>query len=155
MQETQIQSLGQEDSLEEGMATHSSILAWRIPWTAEPVGCNPQGLKESDTTERLTVSLTLSLRGYRGGSHPRVPASGGLLASSHSLVPRNLTLISTSVFTRPPPCGPVCVQIASVYKDTSRVGSGPTVMTSCPLGSLHKDPVCVSGPVLGCWGLGL
>ena len=35
-QETQVQSLGQEDPLEEGMATHSSILAWRIPWTDEP-----------------------------------------------------------------------------------------------------------------------
>ena len=36
MQETRIQSLGQEDPLEKGMATHSSILAWRIPWTEEP-----------------------------------------------------------------------------------------------------------------------
>ena len=36
MQETQVQSLGQEDLLEEEMATHSSILAWRIPWTEEP-----------------------------------------------------------------------------------------------------------------------
>ena len=36
MQETEVQSLGQEDSLEEGMATHSSILAWEIPWTEEP-----------------------------------------------------------------------------------------------------------------------
>ena len=38
MQETQVQSLGWEDTLEEGMATHSSILAWRIPWTEEPDG---------------------------------------------------------------------------------------------------------------------
>ena len=36
MQETWVQSLGQQDPLEEGMATHSSILAWRIPWTEEP-----------------------------------------------------------------------------------------------------------------------
>ena len=36
MQETQVRSLGQEDSLEEGMATHSSVLAWRIAWTEEP-----------------------------------------------------------------------------------------------------------------------
>ena len=34
----QVQSLGQEDRLEEGTATHSSILAWKIPWTEEPVG---------------------------------------------------------------------------------------------------------------------
>ena len=38
MRETQLQSLGQEDPLEKGMATHSSILAWRIPWTEEPDG---------------------------------------------------------------------------------------------------------------------
>ena len=38
MQETRVQSLGWEDSLEKGMATHSSTLAWRIPWTEEPGG---------------------------------------------------------------------------------------------------------------------
>ena len=38
MQETQVPSLGQEDPLEKGMATYSSILAWRIPWTEEPGG---------------------------------------------------------------------------------------------------------------------
>ena len=45
MQETQVQSLGQEDSLEKEMATHSSILAWRIPWTEEPGGLQSMGLK--------------------------------------------------------------------------------------------------------------
>ena len=43
LQETQIQSLGQEDPLEKGMATHSSILAWRIPWTEEPGGLQSMG----------------------------------------------------------------------------------------------------------------
>ena len=38
MQETRVQSLGRQDLLEKGMATHSSILAWRIPWTEEPRG---------------------------------------------------------------------------------------------------------------------
>jgi len=38
IEETLLQSLGQEDSLEKEMATHSSILAWKIPWTEEPVG---------------------------------------------------------------------------------------------------------------------
>ena len=38
MQETQVRSLGREDPLEKGMATHSTILAWRIPWTGEPGG---------------------------------------------------------------------------------------------------------------------
>ena len=43
MRETWVQSLGWEDSLEEGMATHSSILAWRIPWTEEPDGIQSMG----------------------------------------------------------------------------------------------------------------
>ena len=43
MWESQVQSLGQEDPLEEGMATHSSILAWRLPWTEEPGGYSPWG----------------------------------------------------------------------------------------------------------------
>ena len=43
--ETQIQSLGQEDPLEEEIATHSSILAWEIPWTVEPCGLQFLGLQ--------------------------------------------------------------------------------------------------------------
>ena len=45
MQETQVHPLGQGNSLEEGMATHSSILAWRIPWTEEPGGLQSIGLQ--------------------------------------------------------------------------------------------------------------
>ena len=48
-----VQSLGWEDPLEKEMATHSSILAWRIPWTRSLVCYSPQGRKELDTTERL------------------------------------------------------------------------------------------------------
>ena len=49
MQETRVQSLGQESPLEKGIATHSSILAWRIPWREEPGGLySPWGCKESD-----------------------------------------------------------------------------------------------------------
>ena len=51
MQETQVQSLGQEDLLEDSMATHSSILAWRIPWTEELAGYSPWGQEELETTE--------------------------------------------------------------------------------------------------------
>ena len=50
MQETQVQSLGQEDPLEKGMATHSSILAWEIPWTEDPGGLQSIGSQESDRT---------------------------------------------------------------------------------------------------------
>ena len=50
-QETQLRSLGQEDPLEEEMAAHSSILAWRSPWTGEPGGLKSMGSQELDTTE--------------------------------------------------------------------------------------------------------
>ena len=55
MQETWLQSLGWEESLEEGMATHSSIPAWRIPWTEEPGGLRSLGCKELDRPERLSM----------------------------------------------------------------------------------------------------
>ena len=55
MQETQVQSLGKEDPLEKGMATHSSIPAWRIPWAEEPGGPQSMSHKESDTTGQLTL----------------------------------------------------------------------------------------------------
>ena len=51
MQETWVRSLGREDPLEKEMMTHSSILAWRIPWTEGLVGYNSWGRKESDMTE--------------------------------------------------------------------------------------------------------
>ena len=50
MLETRDWSLGWEDPLEKEMAVHSSILAWRIPWTEEPGGLQWRGRKESDTT---------------------------------------------------------------------------------------------------------
>ena len=50
MQETWVRCLGQEDPLEKEMATHSSILAWRIPWTEEPGRLEFMGSQESDTT---------------------------------------------------------------------------------------------------------
>ena len=49
-QETQVQSLGQEDPLEEEMLTHSSILAWEIPWMEEPGGLQSMEFQELDTT---------------------------------------------------------------------------------------------------------
>ena len=53
--ETRVQSLGWEDLLEKEMATHSSILAWKIPWTEEPG--SPRGRKELDTTEWLHFTI--------------------------------------------------------------------------------------------------
>ena len=61
MQETCVRSLGGEDPLEKGMATHSSIPAWRTPWTEEPEGLglvySLWGRKELDMTESVTLSL--------------------------------------------------------------------------------------------------
>ena len=63
MQETWILSLGQEDPPEKGMVTHSSILAWRIPWTEKPGGLRSMGVEKSltDKTERLTLSLLFTV----------------------------------------------------------------------------------------------
>ena len=61
MWETRVRSLGREDFLEKEMAPHSSILAWRIPWTEELGGLQSRGCKESDTTVLLHfLSLSLS-----------------------------------------------------------------------------------------------
>ena len=59
MQETQ-ETLGQEDPLEEEMATHSSILAWKIPWTEEPGGLNPWGHKGLDwSTDHAHIPIVM------------------------------------------------------------------------------------------------
>ena len=77
MWETQVQSLGGEDPLEKEMATHCSILAWKIPWTAEPGGLQSMGLKELDTTEELHFLSACPCCQHCAESQPgRVP--GGL-----------------------------------------------------------------------------
>ena len=68
-----IRSLGQEDPLEKGIATHSSILAWRIPQTEEPGGLQSMGSgKESDTTERLNTHACAFLSVW--GHFPHSPS---------------------------------------------------------------------------------
>ena len=68
--ETQIWSLGWEDPLEKGMATHPSILAWEIPWTEEPGGLQSMGCQESDTSEGLTLAH-ISAFDYQGWKDKR------------------------------------------------------------------------------------
>ena len=69
MQETQVQSLGQKDPLEKGMATHCSILAWRIPWTEDPGGPQSIGLQrvghDGNDLERRTrpINSQISQKG--------------------------------------------------------------------------------------------
>ena len=61
MQETWVRSLDREDHLEKEMATHSSILAWRIPWTEEPGGLQPMGLQR--VGHNLATKQQYKLRG--------------------------------------------------------------------------------------------
>ena len=59
IQETQVRSMGREDPLEEEMAAHSSIPAWKTPWTEEPGGLQSRGGKESNTTEHNSKGPTV------------------------------------------------------------------------------------------------
>ena len=61
-----VQSLGQEGPLEEEMASHSSTLAWEIPWTEGLMGCSPWGRKESDMTATESPPPTVLLRAFEG-----------------------------------------------------------------------------------------
>ena len=65
IQEIHVRSLGQEDLLEKGTVTYSSIPVWRIPWTEELAGYSPRAHKESDTTEILRY--TVGKGGYENG----------------------------------------------------------------------------------------
>ena len=60
MQETWVQSLGWEDPLEEEKATHSSILAWRIPWTEEPGGLQSTGSQRVNATVGLSTCANMA-----------------------------------------------------------------------------------------------
>ena len=82
VQETWVRSLGWEDPLEKEMATHSSTLAWKIPWTEEPGRLQSMGSLESDTTQRLPFHFSLSCVGEGNGnslqcSYLENPRDGG------------------------------------------------------------------------------
>ena len=83
MQETWVWFLGWEDPLEKDMATHSSILAWRIPWTEEPGGLQSMGLQELGTTEKLSTHTHTHAHTHSGisFSHEKEenPASRGYM----------------------------------------------------------------------------
>ena len=78
MQETWVRSLGQEDPLEKGMATHSSILAWRIPWTEEPSWLQSMELQRVEHSWATNIHLQAPL-------DPYVPASLGSVSLVFSL----------------------------------------------------------------------
>ena len=80
--ETWVLSLGWEDPLKEEMATHSSILAWRIPQTEEPSGYSSWGHKESDMTEQLTLfRVTYAFRSIHAVANGRISSSLWLKSS--------------------------------------------------------------------------
>ena len=81
MQDIQVPSLGQEDLLEEGMATHSSVLAWEILWTGESGGLQSMGLQRVRHTERLTHSHYLFT--FSRGSSPTQGSNPYLLSLLH------------------------------------------------------------------------
>ena len=64
MQETWVQSLGQEDTLENEMATHSSILAWGIPWTEEPMDHSRRGRKEQLSMHTTNIHVYIHMHKY-------------------------------------------------------------------------------------------
>ena len=80
MQETWVCSRCAEDPLEKGMATHCSILAWRIPWTEEP-GYSLLGRKELGTTERLTLTCFLTPTSFSVTGKHFCPYSTELISS--------------------------------------------------------------------------
>ena len=73
MQETWVRSLGQEEPLEKEMTTHSSILAWEIPWTREPGGLYCIGSQKLDLTEQLNSSNRRPYSREVRGSADRLP----------------------------------------------------------------------------------
>ena len=89
MWETQAQSLGQEHALEKEMATCSSIRAWEIPWTEEPVGSQ----KESDTTERVTLFTLTFHRRHSQQDRAAVCMRRSVEEGISTVTPRALTLV--------------------------------------------------------------
>ena len=99
VQETQVQSLSQEDSLEKEMATHSSILVWKFPWTEEPGAWrSPWGCKESGATKQLCIQdVTGKLEPGRDRQH--VSSDIFLVCSVTSLFSWK-SILTTRVITR-------------------------------------------------------
>ena len=90
---------------EKGMVTHFSTLAWKIPWTEEPVGCSPCGHEELDTTEQLHIPFSRSCIGEGNGNalqcsclqNPRDREPGGLLSMGSNRVRQDWSDSAASV----------------------------------------------------------
>ena len=85
MQETQVQSLGREAPLEEEMAIHSSMTAWRVPWAEEPGGLQLTG--KQSLTRRSDLSTHVVQTGFPGGPESKEPACNAGDAGDVGLIP--------------------------------------------------------------------
>ena len=106
MWETQVQSLGWEDLLEKAVATHSSILAWRIPWTEEPGGYSPGGCKQSPSVQfsRSVVSHSVTPWTAAHQASLSITNSQSLpkLTSIESVMPSNHLILCYPLLLMPP-----------------------------------------------------
>ena len=93
VQETWVPSLGQEDPLEKGMATHCSLLALKVPWTEGPGGLQSMGSQESHTTERLALQQFMGCRWVRFPTWGRGEQAPGHCFHRKSLVLKNRPLV--------------------------------------------------------------
>ena len=94
VQKTWVRSLGWRDPLEEGMATHSSILAWRIPWTEEPGRLQSMGSQRAghDSVPKRSTAQPCDRRGFLGGSDDKESACN---AGDLSLISGSEDLLET------------------------------------------------------------
>ena len=137
MWETWVRSLGREDPLEKEMATHSSILAWRIPWMEELGGLQSTGDKESDTTERLHFpSFELP---------PAILGISWLTDASLQSLPPSSVVFSPLVFSH-----------HLLLRTSDLLDSGPSLPQYGPIYSqLMQQPSCQLRWHSEDWGLGL
>ena len=116
MWKTWVWSLGRKDPLEKKMATHSSILAWKIPWVEEPGGLqgySPQGHRESDTTELLHFHFHHDMKQYGWLSIVLAPMTGPILGSVCPQLLPSLALFCITGKLTPPSCKSLVPMTAS------------------------------------------
>ena len=89
-----VQSLGQEDPLEEGMAIHSSILAWRIPWTEEPGGLQSIGSHRTEVTQHACTHHLMDMKNFMEGNECLVIWTYCYLSGENEVMDPNLVTCS-------------------------------------------------------------
>ena len=125
MQETWIWSLGWEDPLEKGMATHSSILSWKISWTEDPGGYSPQCCKSR--TQLSTLSLCLSEAPRAAPPHPTHPANREerVLPETHETWGHGEELPATGSWSHRSSCHSLRVKAGRIKEWNTSISSPP------------------------------